>query len=111
MGKSLFVLKERASRRIIRTMKLDSEYLKELKRRSKESRVYKKYQLTGLLIAKVLGDEKHKSLYIKMAKEGDAEELIRLAKDVADRNNIQNKGAYFMTLTKKSAPQSEPKKK
>lgn len=77
-------------------MKLDGEYMKELRRRSKESRVYKKYQLTGLLIAKALHDEKHKSLYIKMAKNGNSQKLLWLAKDVADRSNIQNRGAYFM---------------
>jgi hypothetical protein len=91
-------------------MKFGDDYLRELKRRSKESHVYKKYQLTGLEIAKTLGDEKHKSLYIKMAKSGDAQRLLQIAKDVADRKGIQNKGAYFMTLTKKSAPRNESKK-
>ncbi|MDO8537226.1 MAG: hypothetical protein Q7R94_03190 [bacterium] len=87
---------------MMNVMKLNSEYLKELGRRSKESHVYKNYQLIGLEIAKALHDEKHKSLYIKMAKEGDAHELLRLAKDVADRTGIANKGAYFMALTKKT---------
>ena len=73
-------------------------YLKELARRSKESRIYRKYQLTGLLIAEILHDEKHKALYIKLAKEGNGERLLALAKDVAERKNIKNKGAYFMRL-------------
>ncbi len=73
-------------------------YLEELKKRAKRSKVYKKYQLTGLTIAQALNDEKHKSLYIKLAQNGDEEQLLRLAKDVADRKGIRNKGAYFMTL-------------
>jgi len=76
-------------------------YLKELKRRAKESHVYRKYQLIGLEISQILGDEKHKSLYIKLAKEGNADRLLRIAKEVADRKNVANKGAYFMSLIKK----------
>ena len=40
---------------------LEKEYLEILKERGKQSHVYKKYQLTGLLIAQLLEDEKHKS--------------------------------------------------
>jgi hypothetical protein len=80
--------------------KLKTTYLKELARRGKESHVYRKYQLLGLEISKVLADEKHKSLYIKLAKERNGDRLLRLAKDVADRKNIKNPGAYFMSLLK-----------
>jgi hypothetical protein len=73
-----------------------NDYLKELKKRAKESRVYKEYQLDGLEIAQLLKDEKHKSLYIKLAKEGDAQKLRRIAKTIAENKNIRNKGAYFM---------------
>ena len=81
-------------------MQSQAAYLKELKRRGKESHVYRKYQLLGLQISEVLHDEKHKSLYIKLAKEESGDRLLRLAKDVADRKNIKNRGAYFMTLLK-----------
>jgi hypothetical protein len=74
-----------------------SNYLKKLRKRAKESHVYKKYQLIGLEIAKLLGDEKHKSLYIKLAKNGSAEKLFRLAKEVAERRGVKNRGAYFMS--------------
>jgi hypothetical protein len=77
---------------------ITKRYLEELARRSKESRVYRKYQLTGLLIAEILHDEKHKSLYIKLAKTGNGDRLLALAKDVAERKNIKNKGAYFMRI-------------
>jgi len=76
------------------------DYLKELKRRSKESHVYKKFQLEGLEIAEILGDERHKSLYIKLAKEGNPNRLRRLAKTVAENKNVKNKGAYFMAALK-----------
>jgi hypothetical protein len=80
-------------------LKKDSKsekYIKELRQRAKESHVYRKYQLTGLTIAETLGDKKHTSLYIKLAKENGGEKLLRLAKDVADRKGVKNKGAYFM---------------
>ncbi|MBU6500936.1 MAG: hypothetical protein KGJ89_02320 [Patescibacteria group bacterium] len=78
-----------------------AKYLTELKKRGKESKVYKKYQLVGLSIAEILNDDKHKSLYIKLAKNGDTEKLLRLAKEVAEKKNVKNKGAYFMSIYKK----------
>jgi hypothetical protein len=80
--------------------RMREKYVAELKRRGKESHVYKKYQLLGLEISQILADEKHKALYIKLAKEQDAETLMRLAKDISGRANIKNKGAYFMTMLK-----------
>ncbi len=77
---------------------LDRErYLKELSARRARSRVHTRHQLIGLLIAETLGDRAHKSLYIKMAKEGDPDVLLSLAKDVAARGEVENPGAYFMT--------------
>lgn len=75
-----------------------ASYLKELRRRGKESHVYRKYQLIGLEIAQILHDEKHKSLYIKLAKERGADQLIKLAKEVAERRDVKKPGAYFMKL-------------
>lgn len=73
-------------------------YLDTLKERAKTSRVYRKYQLIGLLISQILEDEEHKALYIKLAKEHDEEKLLALAKDIGERKNVQNKGAYFMRV-------------
>jgi hypothetical protein len=89
--------------------RLREKYVNELKRRGKESHVYTKYQLIGLEISQILGDEKHKALYIKLAKQNDADTLMRLAKDIAERQNIKNKGAYFMTLLKEK--NTRPKQK
>ena len=74
------------------------DYLEELEKRKKESRVYSEHQLIGLLIAEVLEDEEHKSLYIKLARDDNADKLLKLAKSVAERKNVKNKGAYFMKL-------------
>jgi len=76
------------------------KYLEELARRKKESHVHRKFQLDGLEIAKMLGDEKHKSLYIKLAKQHDPQNLRRLAKEVLENKNIRNPGAYFMSCLK-----------
>lgn len=77
---------------------MDKEYLQKLKTRAKESKVYRKHQLFGLEIADILSDRSHKSLYIKLAKEHDGAELLRLAKEVAERQTVKKKGAYFMKI-------------
>lgn len=73
-------------------------YFKELNNRARKSRVHSDYQLSGLEIAKILEDRKHKSLYIKLAKKHDSTKLLALAKSVAERKYVSNKGAYFMKL-------------
>lgn len=79
--------------------KIDSKkYFELLKERSKKSRVYKSHQMTGLMLAEILNDPSHKSLYMRLAKTYDAQKLLILAKGLADRTNIQNKGAYFMRM-------------
>lgn len=85
------------------------DYVKELKRRGAESHVYRKYQLIGLEVSQILHDERHKALYIKLAKDSGAssDRLIGLAKDVAQRASVKNKGAYFMSLLK--FPKNETK--
>ncbi len=79
-------------------MPLAEDYIEKLKKRSQESRVYRKYQLIGLEIAQLLDDPGHKSLYIKLAKENSAEKLLRIAKEISQNKNVKNKGAYFMKV-------------
>lgn len=76
----------------------EDSYIEELRRRSGESKVYSEHQLMGLLIAEALGDEAHRSLYMKLAKRYSAGTLLKIAKDVAERDNVENKGAYFMKI-------------
>ncbi len=82
----------------------NKDYLEALKEHAKKSRVYKNYQFIGLAIAQLLNDEKHKSLYIKLAKEHNQNHLLGIAKDVAERKNIENKGGYFMKILAKTHP-------
>lgn len=82
--------------------KIGQKYFDVLKERSKKSRVYKAHQLTGLALAEILQDLKYTSLYMKLAKNYDNEELLRLAKTVAERKDIAKKGAYFMKIMKES---------
>ena len=79
-----------------------NEYLATLRDRAKRSRIYAQHQLVGLEIAKMLGDERHKTLYMKLAKERNAEMLRRLAASIADQPNAKNKGALFMYLLTKA---------
>jgi hypothetical protein len=80
------------------------DYLQTLKERAKKSRVYKSYQFIGLTISQLLNDEKHKSLYIKLAKKHPGDHLLAIAKDVSERKNIENKGGYFMKVLEKTHP-------
>ena len=78
---------------------LGKEYLKNLDTRARQSKVYRSYQAIGLELATTLHDFSHTSLYIKIAKEhDDYERLLGLAKSIAERPNVKNKGAYFMRL-------------
>ena len=81
-------------------VRTNNDYLDKLRRRAKESHVYKKYQLIGLEISQILNDEKHKSLYIKLAKE-KGDNLLCVAKEVAEKKNVKNRGAYFMAVLTK----------
>lgn len=74
------------------------EYLKSIKERSENKRIGYKHQLIGLEIADLLDDRPHKALYIKLVKEFGEQKIMGLAKNIAERKNIKNKGAYFMRV-------------
>ncbi len=57
--------------------------------------VTREYQDFGYRLAMELGDEKHKALYIKLAKETDRAILEKCRSFVMD-SNANNKGALFM---------------
>lgn len=81
---------------------MKEKYLESLKKRAKESHVYKSHQSVGLDLAEILKDFKYKSFYMKLAKEYDNTSLLQLAASIAERKDISNKGAYFMTALKMS---------
>ncbi len=74
------------------------KYLKKLAERKEESHVYKEFQLVGLEVADILSDRAHKSLYIKLARDLGKDKLLIVAKSVAERKDVKNKGAYFMKV-------------
>jgi len=76
------------------------EYFGELEKRAKNSRVYRDYQMAGLELANILRDWEHKALYIKLAKTHSPEKLIQLAKSIAEKRSVDNRGAYFMKVLK-----------
>jgi hypothetical protein len=57
--------------------------------------VTREYQDYGYRLAMELQDEKHKALYIKMAKEKDRA-VLEQARRFAIDSNADNKGALFM---------------
>ena len=75
-------------------------YFETLKKRAKKSHVYREYQASGLELAYLLSDLKHKALYIRLAKQYGGPRLIALAKDISEKKNVLNKGAYFMKILK-----------
>ncbi len=87
---------------------INRDYLTTLKERMKKSRVYTPNQSTGLLLTEILQDKEHKSLYMRIAKIYDNTQLIRLAKDLAERKNVDNRGAYFMRMLKEVERTDEP---
>lgn len=68
----------------------------------KNSRVYREHQSTGLMLARLLGDIKHKVLYIRLAKQYPVSFLMSLASDIASRDGVKNRGAYFMKVLQQS---------
>lgn len=88
-------------------MKAGNDYLKMLKERAKRSHVRHKHQLVGLQIAQELGDQKHKALYMKLAKHGNQAKLRWLAADVADRRGVKSRGAYFMATLLKNEKEAK----
>ncbi len=87
-------------------------------RRARSKPISRSSQATGLLLADILHDRGHKHLYLRLAREYDNGALISLAKDVAERKNVANYGAYFMrrfqqtkaTLRRVSSPKHVQRK-
>lgn len=76
-------------------MKSLKQLLEDKQAGTKNKYVSREYQDYGYRLAVELGDEKHKSLYIKLAKEMDRGILEKCRSFVID-SNADNKGALFM---------------
>lgn len=85
-----------------------NNYLALLRERRKISRVYRAHQGAGLELAELLRDRRHKALYMRLARQYDGGLLLSLAKDVALRKGVRNRGAYFMRLLQESGRKPRP---
>lgn len=77
---------------------LNASYLKILAGRAKKSKVHTSYQFLGLTLAELLNDDRHKALYMRLAKKYGGDHLLQLAKKISEKKNVKNKGAYFMRM-------------
>ena len=76
-------------------LSIDDFVNKIVKRRSHHIKY--QFQLVGLQLATILGDQKNKSLYIKIAKERkDYDRLLNIANSIKEDLRVENKGAVFM---------------
>jgi hypothetical protein len=87
------------------------DYLGTLKDRASKARITQQFQLLGLEIATTLRDLSHKALYIKYAKELGADKMLALAKDIAQRRDVANRGAYFMRVVQSMKAEAKNKQK
>jgi hypothetical protein len=76
-------------------MKSLKQILEEKQSPEKNKYVSREYQDYGYRLAMELADEKHKSLYIKLAKETDRATMEKCRSFVID-SQADNKGALFM---------------
>lgn len=75
---------------------LSEQYETELAGRTITSHAHYEFQLVGAEVAELLCDHKHTALYIKFAKDLGKDRVLSLAKDIAARPSVKNRGAYFM---------------
>jgi len=71
--------------------------------------VSREFQDYGLRLAKELNDEKHKSLYIKLAKETPRHLLEQAKAFVKDARNVKSKARLFMWKLKDLRSKSKKK--
>ncbi|HBC73192.1 MAG: hypothetical protein UX91_C0007G0110 [Candidatus Amesbacteria bacterium GW2011_GWB1_47_19] len=76
-------------------MKSLRQILDDKQAEEKNKYISREYQDYGYRLAMELGDEKHKALYIKLAKETDRA-ILESARRYAIDSNADNKGALFM---------------
>lgn len=77
-------------------MKKISLIINETKFKDRPKNISKEFQVYGVYLAEVLGDTKHYSLYIKLAKEYDRGLLESVLTFVKDASSARSKGRLFM---------------
>lgn len=72
--------------------------------------ISREFQQYGYELAVELGDEQHKALYIKLAKEHSRGHLETARNFVKDANNVKSKGRLFMWKLKQLSDTKKQKK-
>jgi len=92
-------------------MPIEKTYLETLAKRRKDTRAYSRHQALGAELGEILRDTAHTALYIKLAMQFDDAVLRTLAKRIAEKKEVKNKGAYFMRVLYSENGRPVPKKK
>jgi len=89
------------------------DLLKDYKESDEDKYISREFQKYGYNLAEELGDLKHKSLYIKLAKETPRGFLETARSYIKDAKDVENRGALFMWKLKelKKSRNEEMKKK
>lgn len=77
-------------------MKKISLIINETKFKERPKNLSQEFQVYGVYLAEILGDTKHYSLYIKLAKQYDRNLLEQALNFVKDANKVKSKGRLFM---------------
>lgn len=91
-------------------MKSLKQILDEKQVTEKNKYISREFQDFGYRLAMELGDEKHKSLYIKLAKT-ESRSVLEQCRRFAIDSNADNKGALFMWKRKQLKKQKETSEK
>ena len=78
--------------------------------KEKQRRISQEFQDYAYRLALELDDEKHKSLYMKLAKEKDRGLLEEAKSFVKGASDVENKGALFMWKLKQLRKEADEKK-
>jgi hypothetical protein len=70
--------------------------IQRLEKKRESQRISREFQDYGVRLAEVLGDSKHKSLYIKLSKEKPRKALEEALSYVMDYPHAKNRGRLFM---------------
>jgi len=73
-----------------------SDLLKDYEEKAEDKYISREFQNYGLELAEELGDMKHKSLYIKLAKITPRAKMEAARRFVKDADNARNKAALYM---------------
>lgn len=84
-------------------MKSIKEVLAERLSKTARKNISQEYQDYGIRLSQTLNDEKHKSLYIKLAKEKPRNHLEKAKEFVLDYYGAKNKARIFMWKLKELA--------